>query len=407
MTREKKIEIRKFLIPLIIFELVILICTYQGVVRSYNSTMLALSYEYGFTSRSLLGTIYHVLNFIIPIDIMNYGAVLRFAQIVTGLFFVFVIYFSYYCLKNIEEKNFKTCEYILFFFDTVTIATFSSGFNFLRVDLFMVLIAILSAIIISKKKFEWLIIPLSAIGVMFHQGFVFMYFNVALVLLFYQILTEKKKAKYIIIFSTSLIIGSILFVWFELLSRTNGAMIIDSVLADAKNLAFEGKYHSTLIAHEVLGVDLATAEWEWHKMNFVQMILFTLLFVPYIIIFVKFFVRLFKNATSKLNLFKYVIVLIGSLTMLPDFLLKIDYGRWIMSVVAYYAIVICALVVMKDEGIIKELAGAYDRIKEKRWSIFLLVYPIMFVPLCDTDINGFVQQICAWLNGNILHWYNF
>lgn len=407
MTREKKIEIRKFLIPLIIFEIVVFICTYQGVVRSYNSTMLALSYEYGFTSRSLLGTIYHILNYIMPFDIINYNAVLRFAQIVTGFFFVFVIYFSYYCLKNIEEKNFKTCEYILFFFDTVTIATFSSGFNFLRVDLFMVLVAILSAIIISKKEFEWLIIPLSAIGVMFHQGFVFMYFNVALVLLFYQILTEKKKAKYIIIFVLSFIVGSVLFVWFELLSRTNGAMIIDSVLADAKNLAYEGKYHSTLIAHEVLGIDLATAEWEWHKMNIIQMIIFSVLFIPYIVIFVKFFARLFKNATSKLNLFKYIIVLIGSLTMLPDFLLKIDYGRWIMSVVAYYAIVICSLVVMNDEGIIKELISSYERIKEKPWSILLLVYPIMFVPLCDTDINGFAQQICAWLNGNILHWYSF
>ena len=262
----------------------------------------------------------------------------------------------------------------------------------------MIVIALICAVLICKDRFIWMIIPLSAIGVMFHQGFVFMYFNIALALSLYQAFDKKNKRKYIIVFVASFITASALFIWFEFLSRTNGAQILDEVINNAEALTLNSQYHPALIAHEVLGIDLATSEAEWHKMNLFHLGFFTILFIPYIVIFVRFFKDVFKSAVTLNDKMKYIVILLGALTILPDFILKIDYGRWIMATITYYAVVLCALSVMGDKIIVEQLDATYKRIKAKPWSMFLLLYPIMFIPLCDTDIDNFTQQLSAWLN---------
>ena len=91
MLQDKKQEIRKFMMMLAVVNLAVFAVCYRGIVRSYNTTMLALSYRYGFTSRSLIGTIYHLVDAVLPIDMINYDAAVGFALAVTGLFFVVMI----------------------------------------------------------------------------------------------------------------------------------------------------------------------------------------------------------------------------------------------------------------------------------------------------------------------------
>lgn len=401
-------EIYRYMLMMIVFGFVIFVCCYQNIVRSYNSTMLALSYEYGFTSRALLGTIYHVLDAILPVDMMNYSMTLLFAQICTGVFFLFLYLFAFLCLKNCKEEYLKPCEYLIMFFMIYTISTFSAGYNFFRVDLFMIIVGMLCALILVYGKAEWLIIPLSAIGVMFHQGYVFMYFNIALVMLAYKFLSADKKGKwkYGTIFILSFLIGSALFLWFEFFSRSNGAAVYDEIKREAYLLSYNG-YHITLLQHEVLGVDLSQAEAELHKINIVQLPIFTLFCMPYLVIFGKFFSGLIKSVKTKVEKFKYIIVAIGSFTMLPDFILKIDYGRWVLAVMVYYIVVILALVMLHDKNVEVQLSNVYSWISKKSWGFLLVLIPIFLVPLWDIDINGILQDFGNRLDSWFFHWYNF
>lgn len=389
----KQKEIKSFMMMLMFCGFGLFLVCYQDVVRSYNSTLLALSYEYGFTSRSLLGTIYHVLDYVLPINMISYDSVLNFARIVTGIFFLFLYLFVFLCLKKCRVEFIKPCEYLILFFMLFTIATFSGGYNFFRVDLFMMFVSLICTLLIVYGKAEWLVIPLSAIGVMFHQGYVFMFFNVSLVLLFYKFLSvdKKGKIKYGIIFSSAFLLGSALFLWFEFFSRSNGAAIYDQIVEEARNLALNGQYHTTLLYHEVLGVDLSETERAFRKINIVELSFFTAFFIPYLVVTVQFFKRLLKRATTKLEWFKYFIVAIGAATMLPNFILKIDYGRWILAVITYYAIVIFSLVAMKDKKVEEQLMDSYNKIKEKPWAFIFVIYPVLFVPLWDVQITGFIQ----------------
>ncbi|MCR4610471.1 MAG: hypothetical protein K5644_01085, partial [Lachnospiraceae bacterium] len=191
MELSRKTEIKRYMIMLCAVGFCLCVVNYQSWVRSYNATMLALSYEYGFTSRSLLGTIYHGLNAIIPIDIMHYEAVLVFAAVATALLFIFFMFFVYKCLCRLEGKALKYAEYALLLFTICVVTSFSYAYNYLRVDIFMVACSLAGVLALFNKKTEWLTIVFSALGVMFHQGYVLMYFNIILVLLFYKLMSEE------------------------------------------------------------------------------------------------------------------------------------------------------------------------------------------------------------------------
>lgn len=404
MNNDTKKEIKRFMITQCLFGLAVFICCFQNTIRSYNSTMLALSYKYGFNSRALLGTIYHILNKLSFLDMMNYQAAFIFACTVTVLFFVYLMYFSYFCVKNSPDEVRKPVEALLLFLNTFIIATFSGGYNFFRIDLFLIIVAFISAQIITKNRFIYLTIPLSAIGVMFHQGFVFMYFNISLVLLLYISFCREGsvRKKHLFIFITSFIICSALFLWFEFFSRTNGHNIFDQVVKDAKMVSLDGKYHTSLLEHEILGIDVGGAEAEWHKMVVIQLLYFTIFMIPFLVIFTKFFISIFKKATSKNDKIKYTLILIGAGTMLPDFLLKIDFGRWVLAVMIYYIVVIIMVVMIGDNIIKEELIEMYNKIKQKPYSMLFFIYPILFIPLYDVDINE-ISKILVDLTNKVFN----
>ena len=400
MNNDTKKEIKKFMITQCLFGLAVFICCFQNTIRSYNSTMLALSYEYGFTSRALLGTIYHMLNNLPFLDMMSYQSAFILALTVTIIFFLYLMYFSYFCVKNSPVEVRKPVEALLLFLNTFIISTFSGGYNFFRIDLFLITVALLSAQIIAKNHFIYLTIPLSAIGVMFHQGFVFMYFNISLVLLLYISLCKEGsvRKKHLFIFITSFIICSALFLWFEFFSRTNGHNIFDKVVQDARMVSLDGKYHTSLLEHEVLGMDVRGAEAEWHKMVVIQLLYFTILMLPFLLIFAKFFIRIFKNASAKIDKIKYTLILIGAGTMLPDFILQIDFGRWVLAVITYYIVVIIMVVILGDTIIKDELIKMYNQIKQKPYSMLFFIYPILFIPLYDVDINALTKTLVDLTN---------
>ena len=236
----KQREIRKFMIMLSVVNLALFAVTCRGMVRSYNTTMLALSYEYGFTSRSLLGTLYHLLDAVLPLDLIDYRAVVATAYVATILFVLFVEYFLYRCLRCCEGEMVKYGEYLALILSLCLVSTFSFPYNFFRVDIFMILVSLLGVLCLVKERAQWLVVPLSALGVMFHQGYVFMYFNLILVLLFYRALSwwkedRRKARRYSLLFALSFLVGSALFLWFEFFSRSNGAAFFDTIKSEAEN----------------------------------------------------------------------------------------------------------------------------------------------------------------------------
>lgn len=84
----------------------------------------------------------------------------------------------------------------------------------------------------------------------------------------------------------------------------------------------------------------------------------------------------------------------GACTIIPDLLIKIDYGRWMFSILFYYMTTILMLVAMKDDLICEQLDISVQEIKKNNvLIIFLLIYPIMLTPLEDVNICDFSRMI--------------
>lgn len=406
----KQREIRKFMIMLSVVNLALFAVTCRGMVRSYNTTMLALSYEYGFTSRSLLGTLYHLLDAVLPLDLIDYRAVVATAYVATILFVLFVEYFLYRCLRCCEGEMVKYGEYLALILSLCLVSTFSFPYNFFRVDIFMILISLLGVLCLVKERAQWLVVPLSALGVMFHQGYVFMYFNLILVLLFYRALSwwkedRRKARRYGLLFALSFLVGSVLFLWFEFFSRSNGAAFFDTIKSEAEKLSYDGIYHSTLLYHEVLGIDLASTEEEFSRVNAVQILMCGIVCLPMLVFGVRFFAGLIKKAKGAPEKWKYLAVVLGAATILPDFLLKIDYGRWMAAVVVYYVGIVLALLAMKDPIMETQVRESGERLIQRPGIALWLMIVLLLLPFLDVNIDPFFRHLGSIVNKNFLHWY--
>jgi len=395
-----------FLGFLAVIEILLFLRDYGGYVNSYNSSIFALSYKYGFISRGLSGTIFRLVNKVLPFDIMSYNGVLRYSQVVTALFMILVWLFCFYIIYKSNENNYRHIQIVSVLLVVFSIPFFSNSFNFGRVDIYLVATAVLCVLILLWRKMEWLIVPLSCFAVMFHQAYVFMFFNVTLVILIYRFIESDKKGriKYLVLFILSFVGASALFLYLNFFAHTTDISIYNNVVEDAVTLSKEDEgYHKALLQHEVLGIDPTTSEWEHHLKNFIEFPIFALIMLPYIILVVRVFVNTIKNAPQKIDKFKYVVLAIGVLTILPNLILKVDYGRWMFSIIVYYILIFAFLIATGDKQFTLALNGEIDRIKAKPFVLIFYVLPLMVTPMWDVNICMVSAHLAGDLNSNLLH----
>lgn len=406
----KKKQISRFMWLLILLSCAIFFLDYDERVLPYNSTILAFSYKYGFISRGLAGTIYQWIDHILPVNMIDYAMVLRFTLIVTLAFYVLFFAFCYQCMKRCQEEYLGRFLYLILFYAVFVVSMFAYKRNFGRLDLYLMALTVIGTMCLIAKKAEWLIVPLSMISVMYHQGYVFMFYNILLALLVYRLLSEKeKKARiyYAVILLVSLIGCSALFLWFEFFSHTDGVRYVDEIIANAKAMTkpFNGMtYHDTLIDHEILGIDLSDVEYPYRVMNWIEIPFFIAIISPYIVLAVKLFRRILARAQGKTERLKYGFLAIAAGTLLPLFLMKCDYARWVFALISYYCMIFLALVAMGDRIVAEELTGIFTEIKEKYpFAILLLLLPALLTPFWDVHINGLLRGISNPINETFLN----
>ncbi len=435
-----KERIKLFVLINCILAIGVFLWSYEHVASAYNTTLLAFSYRYGFVSRGLLGTIYALLDAVLPMDMLSYLWALRFFQGLTVLSYLFFLWFFWRILSNTPEDHVNLCECVIAVWSLFLFSMFATENNLGRIDLILVVISVLCVLLIVSERALFMILPLTALAVMFHQGYVFMFFNVTLVFLFYRWMSalEKTHAKkgrrspsayesgnakqtktvivyrlpddsarrYGMLFFAAFLIGSLLFLYFEFFSRSAGGAIVSEIVDRARRLSLNGDYHVTLVDHEILGINLDASERVFRIENHLQLPLFLIGFAPYIIMTARLFSGMLKRCGSWFARLRTLALAAGVLTLVPNFLLKCDYGRWVFAAVTYYALVFLALFALRDPLFEAEAQKLSARLKQRLpWSILLLVYPVLFIPLRAVYISDWMKTLIDWVNGVWLHLY--
>ena len=387
-----------------VFSFILFCYSYGSKVTSYNTTLYAFSYRYGFISRAFIGTIYQALGSIFGFDMLHYSSALKFTQIITAVFFFDTFLFFLFIYKWTKMEYIRYTELLIVLMTLLTIPMFSSKYNFGRVDIYMLGFSLLGVIIIVSKRCEWLLVPIVALSCMVHQGYVFMYFNIILVLLIYRFFTpetgidkDKNHRHYGFLFALCFITGSALFLYFEFFSRTNGEAIANEIIRNASAVSYHGDYHKTLIEHEILNVDLAGAEKGFHLENFIQAPFFLVLVSPFLWLWYRFFKEVFKRAESLEDRIKYFFVLFGFLTLVPNYALKVDYARWTFAAAIYFLVVTLALIAVGDEVITESLMAVRTLQKGHPWLVLIIPYLIVLVPFWDVYFDQVLKNLGDWV----------
>ncbi|MCR5144583.1 MAG: hypothetical protein K6B67_04675 [Lachnospiraceae bacterium] len=410
----------KFWLAILGFSFVLFWNNFTGATSNINTTMLSFTYKYGFISRGLLGTIYEAINALLPWDLHTYGWALIFFE---ASFLLFVIVLCIFCnsiLKRVNKDNKQDVQILIILIFMISIPMFSSKYNLGRIDMYCLMCSLICMYLLTIKKMEWLVIPISAIGVMFHQGHVFMFMGMVLAMVIYNMFSEikdsegeivknivhnKSAKRYLILFIFTFAIVSILFIWFEGFSRINGEGIVDEIIKTASLMGPEHDYHEDVVAHEILGQDLSKIEWEYHKKNMIEFPIYCLLVMPYIVMAIKFFRRLIKTAQGKINKLRYSVIIFGIVTILPDMILKVDFGRWIYCILIYYLVVMATMYAVGDKHFVETFNDFVLRIKEKcSFAVIFLIYPLMFQPHMHIAISPITDRLARLINVYINLW---
>ena len=394
---EKKRNMCVFLVMWGIITIGLFLRTFDWMANSYNTSILAISYRYGFTSRGLIGTIYQFLGGLVGVDVWNYFVALKFYVICTVLCYIAFAIMMLLFLNKTSVDNKKMQQYLILINTIFFITMFATEKNFGRIDMFMLLATILAIYLIAIERFVWLVVPLTALAVMLHQGYVFMFYNVVLVLLLYRILTKegKERNRYIAVFAISLVICAALFFWFQIIYRGGAHDYFDEVREHARTMGVEGKPHDELLRAELLGVDLHDEELQYRLSNVIELIIFTVCFSPYIIFVGKALGRTYKKQTELTKKLIYLAVILGPLTLLPDYILKVDYGRWTYAVVTYFLLIFIFMYAINERDIIDSVDVGLERLRQSVYRPFIFVMPLLFIPFKDVAVTEFTERLCV------------
>ena len=396
MTKKRK----RFIAFLAAADVVLLFYYLAERVNSYNATLLAFSYQYGFIPRGFVGTVYQLLDRLLPADLRTYGAVNGFVLITTVGYAVLLFIFLYFILQRIgaaartaggaetEEKVYPLAGY----------------YNFGRVDMYLVLLSMLSVALLIREKGIGLLVLLAPLCVMIHEGYVFMYLNILLVLLLYKALSymeageERRARRYLLLLALIVGAASVLFLYFMFFRHKGTQEIYEQIVQTANAMSYRHKCHKDVVRAEILRMDLSEKERGYHIQNFIEFPIFLILMAPFLGIAVKFFRKIFAAAQKgSLARIKYAAVAAGAVTTLPLFLWKVDYGRWCFAVIAYYCLVLLALMAMGDRIVLSAWRETIEE-TEHKWACapFLLAYALLLTPLCDVAICKFSYLIYSF-----------
>lgn len=392
---------RRFLLSLVGFAIVCILYYYEGRMNVQNTTAYLFSYRYGFIPRGLVGSILDCL-----LTATNWHLTYRGAKIVSWAVTIgfFLALFSLYfvCLKKTPEEKKNIVKILIIVISIFAFPMILTWNNFGRLDEYLWLLTILAVILLVMEKIEWLIIPLCLIACLIHEGFAFTNSGIILAILLWKICTRtnRDRRKYILIFIASFVCISGVFLYMTFWRTPVDQMFYDIIEQDARQLAevggnidnFNDAY--SLLKSELLCEDVYEDETVWHRVNRIETPIFLLLFLPIIILGIQFLRRLIMNSNRKNNILKNIIIIGGVVTIVPELLLKVDFGRWFFCILMYYCIVMLALVVMGDSHVtdaLQETGCAVVRRCPCWWAIF--PYLLLFMPFRDVYISDISTQI--------------
>ena len=105
--------------------------------------------------------------------------------------------------------------------------------------------------------------------------------------------------------------------------------------------------------------------------------------------------RTIKKQTRLEKKLAYWAVVLGPLTLLPDYIFKVDYGRWTFAAVTYFLLVFIFMYAINERDIIDSVDEGLERLRTRVYRPFIFILPLIFVPFMDVAVTEFTDRLCV------------
>ena len=188
-------------------------------LNDWCTTPFVFTYKYGIESRFLIGSLFNIL--LSPISIKR----LYFFVIISILFLILL--FSLFVGKLIRSTDPQYRIGVLLLIGIFLASPFSFSFlfywgNFGRLDLYLIIVTLIALLSITLPKLRFLIPFLLLLGMATHQVFIFTYAFIIIGALFFELMTSEYNNKIMILFTLSISITCISFIYFQFLTPDIG-----------------------------------------------------------------------------------------------------------------------------------------------------------------------------------------
>ncbi|MBR1797494.1 MAG: hypothetical protein IJ757_05750 [Clostridiales bacterium] len=388
-------EDRQFSLAMLLMTAVLVIGTGHFKVEGMNADVFAINYRNGVLPRGFIGWLYDILCSAFGNRLYNYLTVLILCTISYFIYLAILWKYSKKMIRALEGS-----DYAKAFIITVSpmfIKMFLSEGNFGRTDMFLLLLSIGAGYAIMKQHGLVLAVVFPVIAVLIHEGYVLTFYNVVIACFIYRIVTSEGRKRTINIFwlGVSLILVAVSFLWVYLLCRVYVPIsqeYYDSIYYSAEFLSAPDSHaHYGFLMYVLFGMDLYQYEDTFRIIGSAELPLFFILSAPFTIKLVSFFRSLYRESSNK----KLVVLLsLGSLTLLPDFILKCDYGRWVFALYSYYIVLLVLFIISNNTVVKKVFREQLSIVYKSSWrGLFYAMYFMLFLPFQCTHVSDITEDV--------------
>lgn len=398
--KNRKKDFRLFLLAFLLFVAYGLFFQFRKgwyTADSYVTSLLSMSYlKDGFFRRGLVGTLYDLVCRVIP-SAFGYKGAVWFMWSMDLLYFAALLVFVKWLFGKIEDDMVYKGAYffsmICFAFLVPTVCYCSGALG--RADILQMVICLIQIWLLIEQKAEWMTVPLTAVNVLFHEGYVLMTFCTVLIVLFYRVLySGRKRGKYVLLSGLNIVICGVVALLSVKVSLEGNAENFARVYDVAESLNSRGQVHYNLIymmtAYMPENAPLIN-DADFIHTNLRELPVFLVCFIPALIVWFRGAFHMFKQAGREKIGAHITALLLGPALIGVEYAKYCDYGRYIFWLVFYFFTMFLSLAVMGDKGARGALEKAYGFKNTVAVLVIILMMPYQPIPTC------YFTKISHWL----------
>lgn len=348
-----------------------LLLTNNQINDSNTKTAYLLTYEFGFNSQSLVGSIVSLFTDKITSHLIYMIATVSFLILALQISLVLGVIIR----QSGQSVKSSIIIFIVLFLASPLSVTYLLGMHTERLDVYWICITLLALIFLKSPVFRWAIPLLCAIAVSVHQGYMSTYMPALAILMLYEVYKTKYSLKSITVFTLSCFTMIVLFIYFQFVPFT---FPFDNAVDFAKHLSNKSDF---IASAPMLHVGFFAPFKEWlyeYVLPFTASyalpvsISFLAFSLPLIIIFVTIWKYSFKYTKNKFLKFIFSLCAAAPLAFLPAAVLANDWDRYWAAAVNNQFILVFYLIHSKEATVIDIVKKVGDFF-EKHFLLLVLI----------------------------------